>query len=66
MINRSNNLTYFTVCIGCLLLSIGYNIYLSERIRDLENTIHCNRWVSPFDYEQIKNELLRLDKVKYE
>ena len=34
-------------------------------IQKLENSIVCNYWVSPSEYEQIKKELDRLEKVEY-
>lgn len=59
-------LTLVTILVGSLCLSLGYNIYLCDCINKLENSIVCNYWVSPSEYEQIKKELDRLEKIKYE
>lgn len=59
-------LTLFVLLFGCLFLSLGYNIHLIHCIQKLENSIQCNYWLTPSEYEQIKKELDRLEKVKYE
>lgn len=66
MINRCNNLVIFVILVGGLIFSIGYNVYQAEIINDLENTISCHSIVDPFDYEKIKEEILRLENVKYQ
>lgn len=66
MINRSPNLTLYVIILGFLCFSIGYNFHLTQRINQLENIVHCNTFMDPFDYEKIKEEILRLENVKYE
>jgi hypothetical protein len=66
MINRSPNLTLYVIILGFLCFSVGYNFHLTQRINQLENIIHCNALMDPFDYEKIKAEILRLENVKYE
>lgn len=58
-------LTLITALVGLLCLSLGYNLHLCDCIQKLENSIVCNYWVSPSEYEQIKKELDRLEKVEY-
>lgn len=66
MINRSPHLTLYVIILGFLCFSIGYNFHLTQRINQLENIVHCNTLMDPFDYEKIKEEILRLENIKYE
>jgi len=65
MIHRKQELTFFVILIGCLLLSLGYNWHLSRCIQRLENTIQRNSWVTPLEYQKIVEEIKRLENVKY-
>lgn len=66
MTYRKKELTFFVVLIGCLLLSLGYNWHLIQCVQRLENSIICNRWLSPLEYQKITEELKRLENTKYE
>jgi hypothetical protein len=65
MTNRCNGLATLVVLIGGLIFSIGYNFYQAHEIKTLQNTINCHSAVDPFDCEKIKQEILRLENVKY-
>lgn len=65
MIYRSNYLTLFVVMLGALLFSIGFNAHLYQKVQSLENTLQANSFVSPLEYQKIKEELLRLDNINY-
>lgn len=66
MTNRCNNLTVLVILIGSLIFSIGYNFHQAQIIDRLQNTIKFHSVSDPFDYEKIKQEILRLENVKYE
>lgn len=66
MIDRSPNLTLYVIILGFLCFFTAYHFYLTQRINHLENIVHCNTLMDPFDYEKIKGEILRLENVKYE
>lgn len=66
MTNRCNNLTTLVILIGALIFSIGYNFHQAQVINKLQNTISFHSVSDPFDYEKIKQEILRLENVKYE
>lgn len=66
MTNRSKNLPIYILLIGALVFSVSYNIYQAQKIETLENTITCNSFLDPFDYNKIKEEIMRLENVKYE
>jgi hypothetical protein len=66
MTNRIKNLPLFVFLVGGLFFSAGYNFYQAQRIKDLENTIASNGFLDPFNYEKIKEEITRLENVKYE
>lgn len=66
MTNRSPHLTLYITILGLLCFSMGYNLHLTQRINQLESIIHCNTFIDPFDYERIKQEILRLENTKYE
>lgn len=59
-------MSLFVLLVGGLLFSAGYNFYQAQRIKDLENTIVSNGFLDPFNYEKIKEEITRLENVKYE
>lgn len=65
MIYRSNYLTLFVVLFGALLLSAGFNVHLYQKVQSLENNLQANSWVSPLEFEKIKQELFRLDNIDY-
>ena len=66
MTNRIKNLPLFVLLIGGLIFSVSYNFYQAQQIEYLENTITCNSFLDPFDYNKIKREIMRLENVKYE
>jgi hypothetical protein len=53
---------YNIVLFMALILSLVYNYYLTIQIQELNNTIHIYSFVSPMTYEQMKQEILRLDQ----
>lgn len=59
-------LSFFVIFFGILSMSLGYNLYLTNCIRKLENSLQNNHWITDQEYTEIKKELLRLEKVKYE
>jgi len=65
MIYRKPQLTLFVILVGCLLLSLGYNWHLTQCVQKLENSIQCNRWLTPLEYQKITEELKRLENTKY-
>jgi hypothetical protein len=66
MINRIPNLSLITFVCGLLILSLGYNCFLSYRLNTLCEAIEqANYWVSPNEYNQIQKELDRLEKASY-
>jgi hypothetical protein len=66
MTNRIPNLSLITFVCGLLILSLGYNCFLSYRLNTLCEAIEqANYWVSPHEYQQIKAELNRLETTKY-
>lgn len=66
MIDRSPHLTLYVIILGLLCFSMGYSFHLTQKINQLESIIHCNTFIDPFDYERIKQEILRLENTKYE
>jgi len=66
MTNRIKNLPLFVLLVGSLVISAGYNLYQAQKIKDLENTIVSDDFLDPFNYETIKQEIIRLENVKYE
>lgn len=66
MTNRCTNLTALVILVGCLIFSIGYNLHQAQTIERLQNTIKFHSVSDPFDYEKIKEEILRLENVKYQ
>jgi hypothetical protein len=59
-------LSFFVLFFGSLLLSLGYNLHLINCVNKLENSLQNNHWITDQEYSEIKKELLRLEKVKYE
>lgn len=67
MTNRSKHLPFYTILIGLMLLSVGFNILFYGRILILQDFIKAtNPWVSVQEFNMFKRELLRLEKTKYE
>jgi Tfp pilus assembly protein PilO len=66
MIHRKKESTFFVILVGLLLISLGYNWHLTQCIQRLENSIQCNRWLTPLEYQKITEELKRLENTKYE
>lgn len=62
MINRSKYLTMFTVLIGLILLSIGFNIILIRQIKYLQ----YGPPVSDKELKELMKEVKRLSSVKYD
>lgn len=58
-------LSFVVIFFGILLLSLGYNIHLTNCIRKLENSLQNNHWITDKEYEEIKKELIRLETMKY-
>ena len=62
---RSKHLPFYTMLVGALLLSVGFNFLQNNRIKYLEK--HRNHvWVTDLEYEKIKQEIERLDKNRGE
>ena len=59
-------LSFFVLFFGALFLSLGYNLHLINCVNKLENSLQNNHWITDQEYSEIKKELLRLEKVKYE
>jgi hypothetical protein len=67
MNNRSIHLTLYSIIIGCLLFSIGTNIFLYNRILILQDfLIGANTWITKDQFNIIKEEIERLEKEKYQ
>jgi len=66
MNHRIKNLPIIVLVFGSLFFSVSYNIYQAKRIQDLENNIVVKNLLEPFNYEEIKGEILRLENIKYE
>lgn len=66
MTHRIKNLPLFVLLVGGLIFSVCYNFYQAQKIEHLENTIICNTFLDPFDYSKIKEEIMRLEHIKYE
>lgn len=66
MIHRKKELTVYVILVGCLLLSLGYNWHLSQRLQHLENNTQRDRWLTESEYKQIVEEINRLQNTKYE
>lgn len=63
MTSRSKKLAVFTLLIGALIFSVSLNFYQSSVIDRLMAVQTAN---DTFDYEAIKQEIQRLENVKYE
>jgi len=61
MIYRSKHLSVYVLLIRALLFSVGFNIVQHKRIKSLEHSSH-NGWVTDVEYQQIKQEIERLEK----
>jgi hypothetical protein len=66
MINRSKHLPVYTMLVGLMLLSVGFNFFLYGRILILQDFIkETNYWVSVQELDMFEKELLRLENTKY-
>lgn len=64
---RSKHLPIYTMLIGLLLVSIGFNILLYGRIIILQEFLKVsNPWVSEKEFKLFKQELFRLENIKYD
>lgn len=67
MSNRSIHLTIYSFLIGCLLFSIGTNLFFYNRILILQDfLLGTNKWISNEDFDLVKQEISRLEKEKYQ
>lgn len=64
---RSKHLPIYTMLIGLMLVSIGFNILFYGRILILQEFMKAtNPWVSENEFDLFKKELSRLESKKYE
>lgn len=63
MVNRSKHLTLYSILFGIIIFLIGTNIMSYNRIQYLEKCLCENTmWLSAFEFQQIQNEIQRLEK----
>ena len=62
MINRSQHLTFYTICIGLLFLSIGFNVTLMNKVNRFKDVAP----VSDKELKDLTKEIKRLSNLKYD
>lgn len=67
MINRSKHITIYSLLIGILFLSIGFNFMFYHRLVILQEFIKTtNPWVTNSELNLIEQEINRLENTKYQ
>ncbi len=69
MQHRSQHLPIYTILIGLLSVSFGYNLILYHRLTQANEFIRAmNPWVSVYEYNLITKEIEKLEseKTKYQ
>jgi hypothetical protein len=62
---RSKHLPVYTILIGFLLMSFGYNLILYHRLSKANEFIDAmNPWMSVYEYNLLTKEIDRLDSDK--
>lgn len=62
MIDRKPTLTVVTLLIGAICFSVGYNVYLYNRLKNTDTDNHFLRCgTNEFEFEKIKEEIKRLE-----
>ena len=65
MQHRSKHLPIYTILIGLLLVSLGYNLILHHRLTKATEFIGAiNPWISPYDYSLITKEIEKSESEK--
>lgn len=66
MINRSKHLPVYSILIGLLMVSVGFNIIFYHRISNLQDFIKgLNPWISVEHFDLMKTEINRLENEQY-
>ena len=65
MQHRSKHLPIYTMLIGLLSISFGYNLILNHRLNKANEFIRAmNPWISVYEYNLLTKEIERLESDK--